>query len=173
VTRRGLELEARVVTTGPGLEEVRTLMREYAAWVAVDLSFQGFAEELAGLPGEYVAPAGTLLLCTVGASAAGCVAVRPWREGSCEMKRLWVRPAHHGRGCGDFLARRAIGWASEAGYTRMVLDTLPAMTAAQHLYQRLGFRDVAPYRFNPVPGARFMALDLRRGPAREVDSHRG
>ena len=156
-------MDARVVTSGPDLEEVRRLFQEYAAWVAVDLSFQGFAEELARLPGDYVAPAGTLLLGTIEDSSAGCIAVRPRGEGTCEMKRLYVRPAHHGRGLGLFLARRAIGWAAAAGYTRMVLDTLPAMAAAQHLYERLGFRDVAPYRFNPVPGARFMALELRRG----------
>ena len=156
----------RVVTSGPDLEEVRRLFREYAAWVAVDLSFQGFEEELARLPGEYVSPAGTLLLCTVEGSPAGCIAVRPWREGTCEMKRLYVRPAHQGRGCGLLLAERAIGWAADAGYTRMVLDTVPAMAAAQRLYERLGFRDIAPYRFNPVPGARYMALDLRGEPPR-------
>jgi GNAT superfamily N-acetyltransferase len=155
-------MEARVVTSGADLEEVRRLFREYAAWVAVDLSFQGFAEELARLPGEYVSPAGTLLLAVVETSPAGCVAVRPSSEGTCEMKRLYVRPAHQGRGVGLFLARRALGWATDAGYTRMVLDTLPAMESAQRLYERLGFHDVAPYRFNPVPGARFMALELRR-----------
>ncbi len=156
-------MDARVVTSGADLEEVRRLFREYAAWVAVDLSFQGFAEELARLPGDYVAPAGTLLLAVVEASPAGCIAVRPWGEGTCEMKRLYVRPAHQGRGVGLFLARRAVGWAADAGYTRMVLDTVPAMESAQRLYERLGFRDVPPYRFNPVPGARFMALELRAG----------
>jgi putative acetyltransferase len=156
-------VDARIVTSGPDLEEVRRLFREYAEWVAVDLSFQGFEEELARLPGEYVSPAGTLLLGTVEGSPAGCVAVRPWRERTCEMKRLYVRPACQGRGCGLLLAERAIRWATEAGYTRVVLDTVPAMASAQRLYERLGFRDIAPYRFNPVPGARFMALELREG----------
>src|SRR5512138_3958070 len=100
-------MDARVVASGPDLDEVRTLFREYAAWVAVDLSFQGFAEELARLPGEYVAPLGTLLLGTVEDSPVGCVAVRPWREGTCEMKRLYVRPGEQGRGCGFFLAQQA------------------------------------------------------------------
>jgi ribosomal protein S18 acetylase RimI-like enzyme len=139
---------------------VRALLREYAGWVAVDLSFQGFAEELAGLPGEYVAPDGTLLLCVVSTAAAGCIAVRRWQADTCEMKRLYVRPHFRGYGCGLFLAERAIKWASGRGYKDMVLDTLPSMTAAQRLYERLGFTDVAPYRFNPVPGARFMALRL-------------
>jgi len=158
--RRIASLAVRVVTSGPDLDEVRALFREYAEWVALDLSFQGFAQELAGLPGDYVAPRGTLLLAAVDGRAAGCIAVYAWRDATCEMKRLYVRPAFQGSGAGRALARRAIDWAREAGYTRMLLDTLPAMTAAQRLYERLGFRDVPPYRPNPVPGARFMALPL-------------
>jgi putative acetyltransferase len=149
-----------VVTGGPDLDEVRRLFSEYAAWVAVDLSFQGFAEELAGLPGDYVGPRGTLLLCEVDGRAAGCIAVRPWTGTACEMKRLYVRPGFQGLGCGRLLADRAMGWARAAGYERMVLDTLPAMGTAQGLYERLGFRDIPPYRTNPVPGARFLARDL-------------
>ena len=152
--------EVRLVTSGPDLEEVRALFREYAEWVAVDLSFQGFAEELAALPGDYVAPQGTLLLAVVDGRAAGCIAVRPWQDAICEMKRLYVRPAFQGSGAGRLLAGTAIAWAADRGYTRMLLDTLPAMTAAQRLYSRLGFRDVPPYRPNPVPGARYMALEL-------------
>jgi len=155
-------MEARVVIAGADLEEVRRLFGEYAQWVAIDLSFQGFADEVAELPGEYAAPHGTLLLCTVDKAAAGCVAVRPWQAGVCEMKRLYVRTAFQGRGCGLFLAERAIEWARGVGYRRMLLDTLPTMTAAQRLYERLGFRDVAPYRFNPIPGARYMELQLKR-----------
>ncbi|HSD26514.1 MAG TPA: GNAT family N-acetyltransferase [Vicinamibacteria bacterium] len=153
-------MEARVVSAGRDLEEVRDLLAEYAKWVAVDLSFQGFAEELAGLPGEYVAPGGTLLLCIVETESAGCIAVRRWRDDACEMKRLYVRPRYRGARCGLFLAERSIAWAVRAGYKRMVLDTLPVMASAQRLYERLGFRDIAPYRFNPIPGARFMARDL-------------
>lgn len=153
-------MDARVVTGGADLEEIRTLFREYAQWVALDLSFQGFAEEVAGLPGNYVAPHGILLLCVDGAVSAGCIAVRKWRAKTCEMKRLFVRPRFQGCGCGRLLAQRAISWAVEAGYERMLLDTLPAMATAQGLYERLGFRDIEPYRPNPVQGARFMGLDL-------------
>jgi putative acetyltransferase len=156
-------MEARIVTSGPDLEEVRGLFREYAEWVAVDLSFQRFSEELASLPADYVAPGGTLLLGVVDARVAGCVAVHEWQPAVCELKRLYVRPTFQGFGCGLFLARRAISWATDAGYGRIVLDTLPEMGAAQHLYERLGFRDIAPYRLNPVPGARFMGLELDAG----------
>jgi GNAT superfamily N-acetyltransferase len=159
-------VEARVVNAGPDLQEVHTLFEEYARWIGVDLSFQGFDQELAGLPGEYVAPRGTLLLCVADGTGAGCVGVRPFRDDTCQMKRLYVRPGFQGRGCGLFLATRAIVWAAGAGYERMVLDTLPSMTAAQRLYERLGFLDVPPYRFNPVPGARFMERRLAPGDGR-------
>jgi putative acetyltransferase len=154
-------MEARVVTGGRDLDEIRTLFEEYAQWVAVDLSVQGFAQELAGLPGEYVAPHGTLLLGTMDGLSAGCIAVRRWKVKDCEMKRLYVRPRFQGLGCGRFLAQSAISWAIKRGYGSMVLDTLPSMAAAQGLYERVGFRDIEPYRLNPVPGARFMALELQ------------
>jgi GNAT superfamily N-acetyltransferase len=153
-------VETRIVVGGADLDAVRSLFREYAEWVAVDLSFQGFAEELAGLPGEYQAPEGALILAVVDRRPAGCIGVRAWPARACEMKRLFVREAFQGRGCGLVLARQAIAWATQAGYERMLLDTLPAMATAQRLYERLGFREVDPYRFNPVPGTRFMELTL-------------
>ncbi len=153
-------MEIKSVFEGPMLAEVRALFREYASWLAIDLSFQGFAQELADLPGEYAAPHGTLLLGLVGGAAAGCVAVRRQEGGVCEMKRLYVRDSFKGRGCGRHLAEHAIEWARRAGYQRMLLDTLPSMAAAQRLYEGLGFRDVAPYRFNPVEGTRYMELLL-------------
>lgn len=157
-------METRSVVEGPDLEDVRALFREYAEWVAVDLSFQGFAEELAGLPGEYRAPAGTLILAVVEQVPAGCIAVRPWQQRACEMKRLYVRKAFQGHGCGGVLVAKAIQWAKGAGYDRMLLDTLPTMRAAQHLYERLGFREVEAYRFNPIPGTRYMELPLAASP---------
>ena len=142
------------------LEEVRALSHEYASSLTIDLSFQGFARELAGLHGEYAAPHGTLLLGRVGGAAAGCVAVRPWKDRTCEMKRLYVRDSFKGQGLGRVLAEHAIEWAHRAGYERMLLDTLPSMAAAQRPYEDLGFREVAPYRFNPVAGTRYMELRL-------------
>lgn len=152
----------RLVSSGPELGRVRALFEEYAESIGVDLCFQGFAAELAGLPGDYVAPDGALLLAEVSGEVAGCVAVRRWDREACEMKRLYVRPAARGRGCGLALAERAIEFGVRAGYRRMLLDTLPSMTEAQALYARLGFRDIAPYRDNPIPGARYMAVELPR-----------
>jgi GNAT superfamily N-acetyltransferase len=139
---------------------VRALFREYADWTGVDLSFQGFARELAKLPGDYAPPAGVLFLCMHDEEPAGCVAVRRWQLDACEMKRLYAREAFRGRGYGTLLAGEAIAWARSAGYKRMLLDTLPSMTAAQRLYTALGFREIPPYRFNPIAGAKFMELVL-------------
>ena len=140
----------------------RKLFEEYAAWIAIDLSFQNFAEELRLLPGEYAPPPGALFLAWADAKPAGCVAVRRIDDDTCEMKRLYVRDAFRGLSAGERLAREAIEWARAAGYRRMLLDTLPPMRAAHRLYERLGFAEIPPYRFNPVEGARFMALELGR-----------
>jgi ribosomal protein S18 acetylase RimI-like enzyme len=139
---------------------VRPLFEEYAASLGEDLCFQDFDQELASLPGHYAPPRGRLLLARWNREPAGCVALRPLVPDVCEMKRLFVRPAHRGRGLGRILAERIIREAGEAGYSTMRLDSLPSMEAALQLYRELGFRDVPAYRDNPVPGARFLELRL-------------
>lgn len=141
---------------------VRCLFEEYAASLGIDLCFQGFEQELAGLPGSYAPPQGRLLLAWEGGQTAGCIALRPLEPGSCEMKRLYVRPAFRGHGIGRVLVDRIIQAARQAGYRLMRLDTLPSMTAALALYRRLGFREIAPYYENPVEGAVFLELQLDR-----------
>lgn len=149
-----LRLDA--VRSPDDLADLRRMFEEYAASLGVDLSFQQFDAELAGLPGDYAEPAGRLILARVESAVAGCVALRPLDEGVCEMKRLYVRPSFRGRRLGVRLAARVIDEARAIGYRRMRLDTLPSMAAAMRLYESLGFRDIAPYRFNPIAGTRFM-----------------
>jgi putative acetyltransferase len=138
------------------IEEVRALIREYAASLPFALDFQDFDRELNELPGDYAPPKGALLL----ARGAGCVGLRPIDETTCEMKRLYVRRSARGTGLGRRLAEAAITEARTLGYTRMRLDTVPGMDSAQSLYERLGFEDISPYRANPIPGARFLELEL-------------
>ena len=142
------------------VETARTLFREYEAAIGVDLCFQGFEAELAGLPGAYAPPRGRLLLAGSVDQPAGCVALRPIDGDTGEMKRLYVRPEFRAAHLGRRLAERLIADARSIGYRRMCLDTLPTMQSAQRLYESLGFRDIAPYRPNPVVGARYMGLEL-------------
>ncbi len=141
-------------------ETVRRLFRAYADSLGVSLDFQDFDIELAGLPGDYLPPAGRLLLAWQGGEAVGCVALRPLGTAACEMKRLYVSPQARAGGLGRALAHRICDEARVAGYRAIRLDTLPDMTAAQRLYRALGFRPIEPYTFNPVPGALFMERDL-------------
>jgi N-acetylglutamate synthase-like GNAT family acetyltransferase len=160
---RPLGLQVREASIPDELPVVRELFHEYAAGLGVDLCFQGFAEEVATLPGRYARPAGGLWLAVEGQQVAGCVALRPLGPERCEMKRLYVRPTSRGRSVGRLLVERVLVAAAEAGYRRMCLDTLPSMAAAIELYRSLGFREIQPYCQNPVPGALFLEREFGGG----------
>jgi putative acetyltransferase len=160
----GVDAVIRPVSGAADLDTVRALLDEYARELAIDLSFQGFARERAGLPGDYVPPRGCLLLAEIEGAAAGCAALRPFDDAVAEMKRLYVRPSARGTGLGRQLAEAIIAEATRAGYDRLRLDTLPSMGAAIAMYRRLGFREIPPYRHNPVPGALFLERRLRPRP---------
>ena len=138
------------------MTDVRALFLEYADALGVDLSFQNFAEELATLPGDY----DPSLLAYWNEDLAGCVAMHSYGDRICEMKRLYVRPEFRKFGVGRALAMRVIEEARIRGYRAMRLDTLPSMQSAIKLYESLGFRDIEPYRYNPIEGTRFLELTL-------------
>jgi putative acetyltransferase len=151
------------------LDATREIFREYAASLNVDLCFQNFEAELATLPGEYEAPAGCLLLAFVDSALAGCAALRPLPDvdyaNACEMKRLYVRPAFRRFGLGRILAQALLDEAQRAGYSEVLLDTLDDMEAARGLYATLGFEEVPPYYYNPIPGAHYLKAQLGATPS--------
>jgi putative acetyltransferase len=154
----------REAVSSADIAEIRALFEEYARSLDIDLGFQGFDKELAGLPGVYARPTGCLFLAVMVDRSVGCVGVRRLDGEICEMKRLFVRPEARGAGVGRALAEAAVAFGRTAGYRAMRLDTLSTMVAARALYRQLDFREVAPYRYNPIPGALFMELALGDSP---------
>jgi putative acetyltransferase len=143
------------------IEQIRALFLEYADSLGFSLCFQSFDEELNSLPGAYAGPSGRLLLALYENQSAGCVALRNLEANICEMKRLYVRPAYRGKGLGRILVEGVIGEARAIGYERMRLDTIASsMKDAVELYRRMGFKEIAPYRANPIAGALYMELLL-------------
>lgn len=163
------------VAQGPAdIESARCLFGEYAASLGVDLCFQGFAAELAGLPGDYAPPRGCLLLARRPPIDVGCAALRPLQGGGDmsgdggdlrsdvgEIKRLYLRPVARGSGLGRALMEAVLRQARAIGYRELRLDTLATMREARALYASLGFRECEPYCENPLPGASWMSLALR------------
>src|SRR2546428_10280328 len=115
----------QAVTPGQ-VAEARALFREYERSLGIDLCFQGFEQELVSLPGAYAPPRGRLLLAADGGALAGCVALRPLDDSTCEMKRLYVRPEFRGQRAGRRLAARAVADAPSIGHPPSRAATLPA-----------------------------------------------
>jgi putative acetyltransferase len=154
-------LTIKQAESGAQIAQVRELFLEYAKSLGFSLCFQSFDQELAGLPGDYASPAGRLLLAEYEGQLAGCVALHRLAPEICEMKRLYLRPAFRGKGLGRKLAEIIISEARGIGYQRLRLDTVePVMKDAVALYRMLGFREIAPYRANPIEGALYMELVL-------------
>lgn len=139
---------------------VEELFREYVGSLGLDLGFQKVDRELATLPGRYARPAGCVLIAHAGDEPVGVGAYRRFRGKTCEMKRMYVRPAFRGLGIARSLAGALIEEAQAAGYRRMVLDTLDGMKAARALYAALGFSVIEPYYVNPLPDVIYLGRTL-------------
>jgi ribosomal protein S18 acetylase RimI-like enzyme len=143
------------------VENAKKLIREYAQSLEFDLGFQDFDNEMVNFPGQYVFPRGCLYIALNANQPIGCVALRDLGQGICEMKRLYVKPHFRGQKVGKLLAEAVIKAARNMGYDYMRLDTIPSMRHANMLYTSLGFKQIAPYRFNPIEGATFFELNLK------------
>ncbi len=141
-------------------DDVVSIFREYVNSPTVNLGFQEYEAEFAGLPGNYAPPEGRLLLAREGDTVLGCAALRRVDESTCEMKRVYVRPTARGRNIGRLLVEAILKEAKFVGYSRLCLDVLPEFTTAQKLYQSMGFEPAEPISFNPIPGTKFLALTL-------------
>ena len=146
------------------LEAVGSIIREYAASLGVDLDFQDFEAEMASLPGEYSPPRGALLSAWVDGELAGCCALRPSDSAdyilACEMKRLYVRPGFRGQHLGRQLTEAILDAARRIGYQHVLLDTMSELEAARALYEDLGFVEIPPYYFNPIPGVHYLMAKI-------------
>ena len=143
------------------IDEVRSLFLEYANWLDFSLCFQGFDKELAELPGKYAPPGGRLYLAVSDGKYAGCIGLRKFDDGICEMKRLYVRPEFRGLSIGNGLIRKIIADAKVIGYEKMRLDTIKErMGKAVELYEGHGFVKIEAYYENPNPHTLYMELDL-------------
>ena len=148
------------VITSEDIQVIRELFDEYAVSIGIDLTFQGFEQELIHIADIYMPPDGALLLAKQDGIPAGCVGLRKMEGRRCEMKRLYVRPEFRGKGFGKALCSRIILKGRQLGYREMLLDTLSTMTGAQALYRSHGFRETVPYYHNPLPEAQYMQLTL-------------
>jgi len=147
--------------TGGLIATAKQLFQEYAESLEFDLCFQNFDQEMDDFPGQYSPPLGRLFLALSETRPIGCVGLRYFEKGICEMKRLYVRPDFRGQKAGRLLAEATIKAGKGIGYEIMRLDTLQPMKSANILYNSLGFREIDPYRNNPIKGAIYMELHLK------------
>ena len=158
------DIALRDTHTAVELAAVAGIIREYAASLGVDLCFQDFEAEMASLPGEYSPPRGALLSAWVNGELAGCCALRPLDSAdytlACEMKRLYVRPGFRGQHLGRLLTEAILDAARRIGYQHVLLDTLSELEAARAMYQELGFVEIPPYYFNPIPGVHYLMIEI-------------
>lgn len=138
------------------------LVEEYIESLPFRLDFQDVGRELAEINSEYGASGrgAAFIAYDDEGAAVGCVGIRAFDDETAELKRMFVRPGARGSGLGSALCAAAVAAAAELGYSRIRLDTVAEMEAAISVYEKAGFRPIAPYRENPFPSARYFELEL-------------
>jgi GNAT superfamily N-acetyltransferase len=145
-------------------EQARALLQEYLDSLQIDAGFLNIEQEVTNLPGGYAAARGGFWMARIQNLWAGCCALAPLDgtdyANACELRRLYVRPAMRKQNLGLMLTECALDRARIHGYKHVLLDTLNGMETARSLYQGLGFREIPPYYFNPIPGAHYLMATL-------------
>ena len=154
-------IEIKRCSTDSDFSLALKITKDYIEWLDMDLSFQEVDNELSNFSSMYAPPDGLFLLAREADELAGGIGLRLLSHGICEMKRLFVYERFRNKHAGRTLCTLLIKEATRLGYEKMRLDTLGRMKAAIRLYEGLGFRDIAPYRFNPDPTTRYMELRLK------------
>lgn len=155
------QITYKIANSAQEFMDGRKLFEEYVQSIDVDLSFQGFAEELQTIDQQYNKPSGALILALDGKSAIGCCGIRQLEHGIAELKRMYVNPRYRNGNIGSALLSNSLAVAKELGYQKIRLDTLNSMTKAKKLYAAFGFYEIAPYRFNPLAGTVYMEKALQ------------
>jgi len=156
----GNNLTFKKATTTADFQNGKQLFLQYIQSLDFELNFQDVDRELNELAIEYNHPTGALLLAYDGDKAIGCAGIRKIDAHRAELKRMFVDPGYRGLQLGPGLLQMAIDEARQLGYHSIRLDTVPSMRSAIKLYQSAGFREIEPYRFNPIAGALFMEKEL-------------
>jgi GNAT superfamily N-acetyltransferase len=155
-------IELKEVRTDREFQTAAELFKEYVSQLGVDLSFQNFDQEVKDLSQEYSRPDGILFIAWQNEQTPlGCFGIRKLEDSVCELKRMYVSAQARGLGIGRQLLRKAVAAGRELGYTTMRLDTLPKMAAAMNLYEKEEFYEIAPYRFNPIAGTKYLEVKLK------------
>ncbi|MEH6650843.1 MAG: GNAT family N-acetyltransferase [Motiliproteus sp.] len=142
------------------LYNILDIYREYINSASVSLDFQYNESEFSNLSKKYNTDgAGIYLICD-GHNVVGCVAYRNIDDNICEMKRVYVRPCARGNNLGAKLVDKILKEAKCSGYRKICLDVLPEFKTAINLYESYGFSSDVAITFNPVPGTKFLSLDL-------------
>ncbi len=149
-----------ITAEGEGLNMIRELFSEYQKELDENLCFQSFDDEMRDPLKKYAAPKGALFLAYWNDDVAGCIALKDLGNGSCEMKRLYVKPSFRKHKIGEALSIHLIAAAKGIGYTSMKLDTLQKLQPAIHLYKKLGFEETTAYYPNPISGVVYMEKTL-------------
>lgn len=141
-------------------DAAKKLIKEYAESLSFSLEYQDFGNEINHLRTYYGPPTGLILLYKAGEEYVGVTCIRNLGDFIAEIKRMYVQPAHRGKGIGRAMLNKAIDEAKRLGYRHLRLDTVPDMESAIHLYLSTGFYEIEDYTYNPIPGARFMEYKL-------------